>query len=318
MAQPDSSPPYLKIVSLLPSTTEIACALGLQENLVGRSHECDFPAGVENLPICTAARLDSSQPSGAIDRQVKTILSQGLSVYEVHTELLRTLKPNIILTQDQCEVCAVSLKEVEAAVCGWLGQDARIVSCSPMGLSDIWTDIQAVADACGLPERGHALVSTLTARLEKLAALASTQVAKPRVACIEWLEPLMSAGNWVPELVSLAGGINLFGQAGEHSPWISWPEIQQADPDILVILACGFSLKRTRTEMPCLTALPGWSSLRAVQNGQVYLTDGNQYFNRPGPRLIESLEILAEIFHPQSFNFGHENQAWERFPSVNQ
>jgi iron complex transport system substrate-binding protein len=316
----------VKIASLLPSTTEIACALGLQEHLVGRSHECDFPPGVETLPVCTAARMDSSLPSAEIDRQVKDILSQGLSVYEVHADLLKTLQPDIILTQDQCEVCAVSLKDVEAAVCGWLGQPARIVSCSPMRLSDVWEDIHAVASACGVAERGRALVDSLTGRVERIAKTAQAQPNKPRIACIEWLEPLMSAGNWVPELVTLAGGINLFGTAGEHSPWFSWEELLAADPDIIVILACGFSLSRTRSEMSCLTEHPLWQQLRAVQTGQVYLTDGNQYFNRPGPRLVESLEIMAEIFHPEIFHpeifrpdrfqFDHQNQTWELFSSL--
>jgi iron complex transport system substrate-binding protein len=303
----------VKIASLLPSTTEIACALGLQAHLVGRSHECDFPTGVETLPVCTEARMDSSLPSVEIDRQVKAILSQGISVYDVHADLLKALQPDIILTQDQCEVCAVSLKDVESAVCGWLGQPARIVSCSPMRLSDVWGDIRAVATACGVEDRGRALVDSLTNRVDRIAQMAQTLPNKPRVACIEWLEPLMSAGNWVPELVTLAGGVNLFGTAGEHSPWFSWEELLAADPDILIILACGFSLSRTRSEMSSLTEHPLWNQLRAVQTGQVYLTDGNQYFNRPGPRLVESVEILAEIFHPDQFQFGHQNHAWEVF-----
>lgn len=313
MNESSPSPDALKIASLLPSTTEIACALGLQANLVGRSHECDFPQGVENLPVCTAARLDSSRPSLEIDIQVKSILAEGLSVYEVHSDLLKTLQPDIILTQDQCEVCAVSLKEVEEAVCGWLGHQAKIVSCSPMALQDIWTDIRSVADACGVPQRGKQLVESLLAQVEAIASVATTQPQKPRVACIEWLEPLMSAGNWVPELVTLAGGINLFGEPGQHSPWFSWEELLAADPDLLVILPCGFGLERTRTEMTCLTENPHWQELRAVQMGQVFLTDGNQYFNRPGPRLVESLEIMAEIFHPKQFQFGHKNKAWEAF-----
>jgi iron complex transport system substrate-binding protein len=316
MIFPSSPPPphALKIASLLPSTTEIACALGLQANLVARSHECDFPIGVEALPVCTAARLDASRPSLEIDTQVKAILSEGLSVYTVHSDLLKMLQPDIILTQDQCEVCAVSLKDVEAAVCGWLGHPAKIVSCSPMGLQDIWTDIGSVATACGITERGQYLVESLLARVAAIEKNATTQALKPRVACIEWLEPLMSAGNWIPELVTLAGGINLFGEAGQHSPWFSWAELIAADPDLLIILPCGFGLARTRSEMACLVENPHWQTLRAVQTGQVFLTDGNQYFNRPGPRLVESLEIMAEIFHPQVFQFGHQNCAWELFP----
>lgn len=303
----------LKIASLLPSTTEIACALGLTENLVGRSHECDFPPGVERLPVCTAARLDSSLSSREIDQQVKAILEQGISVYEVHSDLLRSLHPDVILTQAQCEVCAVSLKDVEAALCDWLGQQARIVSCSPMRLDDIWDDIRAVAEACNVAEAGEQMIGDLKRRMREISDQASLLQCRPRVACIEWLDPLMSAGNWVPELVELAGGVNLFGTAGEHSPWFSWDDLLKSDPDMVVILPCGFSLARARAEMSVLAEHPNWKELRAVRQGHVYLTDGNQYFNRPGPRLVESLEIMAEIFHPNTFNFGHRNNAWEVF-----
>lgn len=306
----------LKIVSLLPSTTEIACILGLQSQLVGRSHECDFPPGVEALPVCTSAKIDSSLSSLEIDQQVKTILEQGISIYGVHADLLRQLQPDIVLTQAQCEVCAVSLKDVEAAMCGWLGHQAKIVSCSPMRLQDIWEDIRAVAAACGVADTGDQVVDALQNRVQAISQKAETLPNKPKIACIEWLEPLMSAGNWVPELVTMAGGVNLFGAAGEHSPWFSWEELQAADPDMLVILPCGFGLERTRLEMRALTEHPVWHQLRAVQNGEVYITDGNQYFNRPGPRLVESLEILAELFHPNRFNFGHAGKAWERFPAV--
>ena len=306
-----SSDSLPRIASLLPSTTEIACALGLQAQLVGRSHECDFPPAVQTLPVCTAAKIDSSLPSLEIDRQVKAILEQGVSVYHVHAALLRDLQPDIILTQAQCEVCAVSLKEVEEAVCGWLGQQAKIVSCSPMRLADVWADIRMVAVACGVPERGEQVAASLCQRVDSIAQRARDIPKKPRVACLEWLEPLMSAGNWVPELVELAGGVNLFGAPGEHSPWFSWEELQAADPDVLVILPCGFGLERCREEMPALMAHPAWNGLRAVRNGKVYLTDGNQYFNRPGPRLVESVEILAEIFHPGLFDFGHRPTAWQ-------
>ena len=198
-------------------------------------------------------------------------------------------------------------------MCGWLGHSAKIVSCSPMRLQDIWEDIRAVASACGVPERGEPVVASLQQRVRDISETAEHLPNKLRIACIEWLEPLMSAGNWVPELVTMAGGINLFGEPGVHSPWFSWEELQASDPDMLIILACGFSLQRTESEMPALTGHPAWSTLRAVQQGHVYITDGNQYFNRPGPRLVESLEILAEIFHPSQFNFGHAGHAWKRF-----
>jgi iron complex transport system substrate-binding protein len=307
----------MQIVSLLPSTTEIVCALGLKKNLVGRSHECDFPKGIDQLPVCTAAKIDSSRSSLEIDQQVKRILEQGVSIYQVHAELLKKLQPDIILTQAQCEVCAVSLKEVEEAVCGWLESPVQIVSCSPMGLADVWSDIHNVAMACDVPDKGKQVVESLMNRVSRIAEQTCDIAEKPRVACIEWLDPLMAAGNWIPELVTLAGGINLFGTAAQHSPWLSWEELLDADPDILVILPCGFGLERCRTEMAVLVNHPAWQQLRVVQNRQVFITDGNQYFNRPGPRLVESLEIMTELFYPGLFNFGHQNQAWQVFETNN-
>lgn len=303
----------MRIVSLLPSATEIACVLGLREQLVGRSHECDFPPGVENLPVCTEARIDSGANSLEIDRQVKAILEQGVSVYEVYADVLRQLAPDVILTQAQCEVCAVSLKDVEKAICQWVGKETAIVSCSPMRLSDVYLDIQAVADACGVSERGRTVTVSLQERAQVIADRTAALPDKPHVACIEWLDPLMSGGNWVPELVEMAGGTSLFGTAGEHSPWLSWDALIAADPDVLVILPCGFGVERTRKEMDALTRHPAWPNLKAVREGRIYITDGNQYFNRPGPRLIESLEILAELFHPELFDFGHQGTAWTAF-----
>ncbi len=301
-----------RIVSLLPSTTEIACALGFREALVGRSHECDFPPGVEALPVCTEPKLDPEAPSRAIDNAVKRFVRDGLSIYRVDPEGLRALAPDVILTQDQCEVCAASLADVEAAVRDWVGGAPRLVSLSPETLADVWGDLERVAVALGAPERGRALAETLTERVNEIGERAAGLGPRPRVALVEWIDPLMGAGNWMPELVSLAGGTPLFGKPGEHSPWLAWDALRAAEPDVVVILPCGFDRERSRRELPPLLAQPGWDALAAVAAGRVYLADGNQYFNRPGPRLVESLEILAEILHPDACAFGHEGSGWER------
>lgn len=300
-----------RIVSLIPSTTEIVCALGFEGQLVGRSHECDFPESVRRLPVCTEPTFSPDGTSYEIDQHIKAILHQALSVYCVHGDILKELRPEVILTQSQCEVCAVSLRDVEEAVGEWLGFRPQILSLEPRILADVWANIGRVAEALGVPERGAELVKNLKQRVFAIAAMARTLSPGPTVACIEWIEPLMAAGNWMPELVEMAGGINLFGEAGKHSPWMTWEELVQKDPNVIVVLPCGFDIKRTREEMPALTRKAEWSRLRAVRSGRVYLTDGNQYFNRPGPRLVESLEILAEILHPDVFRFGHEVTGWE-------
>jgi iron complex transport system substrate-binding protein len=319
-----------RIVSLIASSTEILCALGLEPYLVARSHECDYPPSIRRLPACTEAKLQVEAPSAEIDRQVKAIVEQALSVYRVDSEQLRALRPTHIVTQTQCEVCAVSPKDVKQALSEWLGltslgrplEEPKIVSLAPFALADLWTDIQQVADAFEIAERGSTLVRALQSRMKSIAATAQLAVQSkaqppvqrtvpPSVACIEWIAPLMASGNWMPELVEMAGGRNLFGEAGLHAPWLEWSAVVVADPDYLLILPCGFDIARIRREMPALTALAGWKELRAVRQGRVYLLDGNQYFNRPGPRLVESLEILAEILHPETFRFGHQGTGWQ-------
>jgi len=301
-----------RIVSLIASATEIVCALGLEDQLVGRSHECDFPPSVQCLPICTAPKFDVEGSSYEIEERVKGILQEGLSVYRVDGDKLRALEPTAILTQTQCEVCAVSLRDVEAALCSWIGSRPQIVSLAPNALADVWKDIHLVGSALGVPGRAEELIGNLQRRMTVIAGRAKPLPRKPTVACIEWIDPLMASGNWIPELVEMAGGINLFGAAGKHAPWLSWSEVCDKEPDILLILPCGFDIRRTRSELPLLQQRPEWPLLRAVREQRVYVTDGNQYFNRPGPRLVESLEILAELFHPELFHFGHEQTGWQR------
>ena len=301
-----------RVVSLIASATEIVCALGFEGRLVGRSHECDHPTSVQQLPVCTEPKFPTDGTSYQIDQRVKAILQEGLSVYRVHAEDLRTLRPDVIVTQSQCEVCAVSLGDVEEAVGSWTGVRPTIVSLEPNSLDDVWSDIRRVAEALGSVERGEALVGELQSRMETVTEEAASQPSRPTVACIEWIDPLMAAGNWMPELVERAGGMNLFGESGRHSPWMTWEELRDADPDVIIVLPCGLDLDRTREEMPALTRQEGWTDLHAVRDGRVFLTDGNQYFNRPGPRLAESLEILAELIHPGIFQFDHEGSGWQR------
>jgi len=193
----------------------------------------------------------------------------------------------------------------------------RVVALEPRALADVWGDIQRVADALGVPENATALLRAIHGRIERIEADVRALPERPSVTCVEWLEPLMAAGNWMPELVAMAGGVNLFGGAGEHSPWLEWTDLAAADPDVIVVLPCGYGIGQTRRELPALTRRPGWEALRAVREGRVYLADGNQYFNRPGPRLVESLEILAEVFHPGTFHFGHEGTGWQRYSAGN-
>jgi iron complex transport system substrate-binding protein len=297
-------------VSLLPSATEIVCALGYGDQLVGRSHECDHPASVTELPICSRPRIRVDTSSSEIDKSVKAIVSKGLSVYEIDEETLRTLAPDFIVTQTQCEVCAVSERDVEQAVRDWLHGQGEIISLNPNRLEDVWTDIIRVATALGNPGNGEDVAETLRERMSEIHGRTAQLERRPRVAVIEWIDPLMAAGNWMPTLVDMAGGRNLFGKVGEHSPWMTLDELERSDPDVVVVAACGFGLERTRSEMHPLTDRPEWRALTAVTEGQVFLTDGHHFFNRPGPRLVESLEILAELLHPESFAPRHRGPAW--------
>lgn len=301
----------LRVASLIASSTEVVCALGLGDLLVARSHECDHPAWVRDLPQVTAARVDPGASSAEIDRQVKRQLETSLSVYSVDAAALQALRPDVILTQMQCEVCAVSQRDVDVALGDWPGPRPRVVALSPAGLADVLDDLERVAEALGAPGRGRALAGRLRARLDEVAARVAGRP-RPRAALLEWLDPLMTAGNWMPELCAIAGGDDPLGSPGRHAPYASWEALAAADPDVIVALPCGFDLARTRSELAALTARPGWSALRAAREGRVVVCDGNAFFNRPGPRLVESAEALAEVLHPEAVRFGLEGVAWER------
>jgi iron complex transport system substrate-binding protein len=305
-------PSNLRIVSLIPSATEIVALLGLTDALVGRSHECDYPAEVESRPICTEPKFNPDGTSSEIHNRVTDLLQSALSVYRVKTELLEELQPSHILTQAQCEVCAVNLAEVEQAVATLTHHQPQLISLQPNTLADLWTDIEQVAKALDV-EATNALAALKQRVNACLQISESLPEQRPTVACIEWANPLMAAGNWIPELVTMAGGESLFGTVGQHSPWLQWQELSEANPDVIVLMPCGFGLERTRQDAAELAQHPAWSNLKAVQTGRVYITDGNHYFNRPGPRLVDSLEILAELLHPHLFQFGYQGKGWEIF-----
>lgn len=301
----------LRIVSLIPSATEILAALGLAYAIVGRSHECDYPPEIQDRPVCTQARLNSNDPSAQIHNDVNNLLRSALSIYQIKTDVLEQLQPTHILTQDQCDVCAVSLKEVEKAVTTLIHSQPQIISLQPNVLADVWVDIERVADATGV--KSQRLVEDLKCRVkicqQKTQALSVTEL--PTVACIEWTDPLMTAANWIPELVKWAGGQPLFSVTGQPSPQLSWETLVATNPSVIIFMPCGFDLNRTRQEAMLLTQRPEWHNLQAVKSSRVYVTDGNWYFNRPGPRLVDSQEILAEILHPEIFQYGYIGTGWE-------
>lgn len=301
----------LKIVSLLPSATEIIDCLGLTNALVGRSHECDYPPTVKDLPVCTEARLNSELNSGEIDADVQTLMQKALSIYKIKTEVLEQLQPTHIITQDQCDVCAVNLPEVEKAIAQLTNSHPQVISLQPDLLNEVWDDIKRVAQT--LAVEAKPALDKLQSRINIISEKVQDIDRKPTVVAIEWTEPLMVGANWIPELIEIAGGKSLLSVKGKHSPYVSWSSLVDVDPDFIVIMPCGFDLERTEKESQVLTQHPNWNSLKAVKNDKVFLVDGNAYFNRPGPRLVDSAEILAEILHPQLFAYGYRGKSWKPF-----
>ena len=297
-----------RIVSMISSATEIVHALGALPWLVGRSHECDYPEEVRALPVCTAPRFAVDGDSREIDRLVRRTMAESISVYQVFDDVLERLQPTHILTQIHCEVCAVSLRDVEHSVAARLPSRPRVVALNPRSLAEVWEDIRRVARSLEVEARGEQVVARLQARMRSIAdaAHSADAVPCPRLAAVEWIEPLMAAANWMPELIGMAGAVNV--------AWRTWEDLAASDPDIILVMPCGFDLKRALGEMYWLTRRPGWQDLRAVRTGRVYAADGNQYFNRPGPRLVESLEILAAIAHPEIFPPHYARNAATAFP----
>ena len=301
----------LKIVSLLPSATEIIDCLGLSNALVGRSHECDYPPSIPDLPVCTAARLDSDNKSSQIDKDVQTLLQEAVSIYQIKIDVIEQLQPTHIITQDQCDVCAVNFGEVQKAIAELTKSNPQIISLQPNLLKEVWQDIKRVAETLGV--ESEPVLNKLQDRIDAIILKVKDINQKPTVVALEWTEPLMGGGNWIPELIEIAGGKPLLGVKGEHSPYLSWENLTEADPDIIVVMPCGFDLERTEQESKVLMENPNWSNLKAVKNGKVFIVDGNAYFNRPSQRLVDSAEILAEILHPELFNYGFKGKGWKQF-----
>lgn len=299
-----------RIVSLLPAATEIARMLGLGERLVGRSHECDVPEDVLALPALTRPRIDPNRSSleihEAVGQAMSTSQATSSALFALDIDLLASLAAGTILSQDTCDVCAISGDDVHEAV-RRSGHAARIVPLSATSLAGLWNDIRSVAEATGTRAKAREVIARLQARCDSVAcrvrAMARGQSRKPRVAVIEWLDPPMAAGNWVPELVTLAGGDDALGRVGEHSHWIGWGDVAAADPDVVLLSPCGFTLERIMAEAATSQVRSHLGSLRATHEGRLWAIDGHQLLNRPGPRLVDSLEVMAEILNPGSFRF---------------
>jgi iron complex transport system substrate-binding protein len=298
----------MRIASLLASGTDLVCALGLGESLVGRSHECEEPSWVRALPRLSRPTFPIDGPSGEIDRHVRERLRAGTPLYEVDEATLTDLAPDVILTQTHCEVCAVSPGDLACGVPAQL-ERRRVVALDGGTLDSVLEGFQSVGEVLGAGEAARALVARLRARAEGVAARLRGRPV-PTVACIEWIDPVFAMGNWGPELVALAGGRSVLGQAAARSTTTAWEDVLAADADVLIVAPCGFSLARTLSEMAGLAARPGWADLRAVRARRVYAADGNVYFNRSGPSLFETPEVLAEMLHPEVFPPGHRGAAW--------
>jgi iron complex transport system substrate-binding protein len=299
----------VRIVSLLPSATEIVCALGLADSLVGVSHDCDFPPEVVGKPVLSQAVVTSDLPSGAIDACIRAHVHRGSSVYHLDGSRLAALRPQLILTQHLCAVCAPSYTLV-TEVAGRGDGQPTIVSLEPRGLEDILDTVRLVGDLTGRRPQADRLVAELAARIDRVRR-ATAGRGRPRVVCIEWLDPIFIAGHWVPEMVEAAGGVDALGRRQQPSCVIPWEDVVAARPEVLVVMPCGFDVARTRREIHLLTGRPGWADLPAVRHGRVYLTDASAYFNRPGPRIATGVEILAQILHPGAVVAELPPGAWE-------
>ena len=294
----------MRIVSLLASGTEIVCGMGAGEWLVGRSHECDNPPWVARLPLCTQPAFDISMPSGQIDAEVRRRLKAALPLYHVDTDLINSLMPDLLITQEHCAVCAVTPADVERSGCVVASQVVALRGGSMQGIFD---GIRSIGQALRREQDAATLVDTMLHRIRAVRGAVELRRA-PRVVALEWTDPVFAMGNWGPELVAAANGRLMLGERGEHSSAIEWQRVREADPEWLIIAPCGFDLDRTINETPTLESLPGWSQLRAVREGKVALADGNKYFNRSGTTIVETVEILAEILH--GYPAGHEGKAW--------
>ncbi len=290
----------MRICSLLPSATEILYALGLGDSVVGVTHECDFPAEAAKKPALIRPRVDPHAPAGEIDRQVSELVARGESIYAVDAELLRSLEPELIVTQDLCHVCAASPDDLATALTR-LPKNPRVLALTPHSLSEVWNDIRKVGDATQHRREAQALAITLEQKVAAIEARAAQAQTRPRVLCLEWLDPYYVGGHWVPEMVAKAGGDDVLGRAGEPSFRVSGEQIAASDAEIIMVMPCGFNVKRTVAEYRTASFPDGYMNLPAVRERRTFAVDANSYFSRPGPRLAEGVALLAHLFHADLF-----------------
>jgi iron complex transport system substrate-binding protein len=311
----------MRIISLLASATEMVAALGCLDQMVGRSHECNYPPEIATLPVVSTVQIDITASSAEIDAQVKQRAQQkhepedpalsALSIYAIDVAKLQELGPDVIFTQTQCEVCAVSERTVQEAIAQLTGLKPLVVSLTPYRLQDIWEDMLRVGLVLDKRDQAQALVEQYQQRLTDLAIQTAAFGSKPEVALLEWLDPFMGTGNWTPELVAYAGGQHLFGEIGQHSTWLTWQELQTADPDVIVLAPCGYTIDRTMEDVPLLQKHPAWTDLKAVRERRVFALDGNAYLNRSGPRLVESAELLAHLIWGERLGISVDSNGWK-------
>jgi iron complex transport system substrate-binding protein len=302
----------MRICSLLPSATEIAFALGLGNDVVGVTHECDYPPEARTKPVVVHGMIDShTTTSRQIDQSVREHCNQRTSLYAIDFLRLKEARPDIVLTQALCEVCALDYNEVVHA-CQSLPSRPEIIALNPTCLADVLADIKRVGNLTRRVSQAEALVSRLWQRVDEIRAKTFPARWRPRVACLEWLDPIFSAGHWIPEMVDLAGGINGLAQPGETSVQIPWDRVLELNPDVLVLMPCGFDVERTRKEANALRELPGWGGLPAVKTGRVFAVNGHAYFSRSGPRLIDGLDVLSRIIQPEIFSWDVTPEAAQR------
>lgn len=286
----------MRIVSLLPSATEIICGLGLRDQLVGVTHECDYPEGASDLPKVTRSLIPHGATSGQIDTLVRERLQTEKALYALDMPVLQSLRPDLIVTQALCDVCAVAESEVQEAARS-LPKQPQVINLEPICLADVFECIRQVGHAAGWDRQAALYIDSLQRRVDVVAMRTRSIRHRPSVMLLEWIDPPFSAGHWSPELIDLAGGREVIGVAGQRSVTTPWEDIVAADPEVLVIACCGFDVERALQDLPILQGYPGWDTLTCVRSHRVYVVDGSAYFSRPGPRLVDSLEIVANALH---------------------
>jgi iron complex transport system substrate-binding protein len=292
----------LKVYSFLPSATEMVYALGLGDQLYGVTNECDYPPEARSKPVVVQSLLDpSSMTQGEIDWRVVNDISHGHGLYRINRDLLVKDKPDVVITQELCDVCSVSLRDVLKTVAE-LAKECEVISLEPHGLEGVLDDIATVGGACGVEGRAAEMVDSLRTRIDFVRDRAKG-LPRKRVFCAEWYDPLFAPGHWIPEMVNIAGGVEVAGRSGEDSRKVDWSEVAACDPEVVVLIPCGFGVERAVSDVGLLTKLEGWSGIAAVRAGDVYAADGSSYFSRPGPRLVDGLEMLAKMIHPEVFGW---------------